>query len=210
MSEREQETVHEEEIFVKALFFDIDGTLLSEITKEIPQSALDALKKTAEKGNLTFINTGRTWSELPEELKKLPFSGFLCGCGTYLRREVSRFQEVEQTRAHFAAVGIGLAETAETKGIIYDKFCIVTDAQSDIERMYREFEQEFDIMDRRGGVYELVPHGCSKGTAVDYALRKKMHTYLATAATTLPCSGAAHTPLRLENMMRFWIRTQST
>ena len=31
MSEREQETVHEEEIFVKALFFDIDGTLLSEI-----------------------------------------------------------------------------------------------------------------------------------------------------------------------------------
>ena len=44
---------------MKALFFDIDGTLLSEITKEIPQSALDALKKTAEKGNLTFINTGR-------------------------------------------------------------------------------------------------------------------------------------------------------
>ena len=61
---------------MKALFFDIDGTLLSEITKEIPHSALDALKKTAEKGNLTFINTGRTWSELPEELKKLPFSGW--------------------------------------------------------------------------------------------------------------------------------------
>lgn len=51
-------------------------------------------------------------------------------------------------------------------------FGIVTDAQSDIERMYREFEQEFDIMDRRGGVYELVPHGCSKGTAVDYALKQ--------------------------------------
>ncbi len=76
----------------------------------------------------------------------------------YFSSEVSRFREVEQTRAYFAAVGIGLAETAETKGIIYDKFCIVTDAQSDIERMYREFEQEFDIMDRRGGVYEIVPH----------------------------------------------------
>ena len=71
---------------MKALFFDIDGTLLSEITREIPQSALEALKRTEEKGNLTFINTGRTWSELPEELKKLPFSGFLCGCGTYLRQ----------------------------------------------------------------------------------------------------------------------------
>ena len=64
----------------------------------------------------------------------------------YFSSEVSRFREVEQTRAYFTAVGIGLAETAETKGIIYDKFCIVTDAQSDIERMYREFEQEFDIM----------------------------------------------------------------
>ena len=40
----------------KLLFFDIDGTLLSEITKEIPQSALDALKKTAEKGNLTKMS----------------------------------------------------------------------------------------------------------------------------------------------------------
>ena len=81
MSEREQETVHEEEIFVKALFFDIDGTLLSEITKEIPQSALDALKKTAEKGNLTFINTGRTWSELPEELKSFRFPDFCAAAG---------------------------------------------------------------------------------------------------------------------------------
>ncbi len=34
---------------MKALFFDIDGTLLSEITKEIPQSALDALKKDSGK-----------------------------------------------------------------------------------------------------------------------------------------------------------------
>ena len=39
----------------KLLFFDIDGTLLSEITREIPQSALEALKRTEEKGNLTFL-----------------------------------------------------------------------------------------------------------------------------------------------------------
>ncbi|WP_461881826.1 HAD hydrolase family protein [Fusicatenibacter sp.] len=34
---------------MKALFFDIDGTLLSEITREIPQSALNALKKQRKK-----------------------------------------------------------------------------------------------------------------------------------------------------------------
>lgn len=31
-----------------ALFFDIDGTLLSDVTGKIPDSALDALKKTIE------------------------------------------------------------------------------------------------------------------------------------------------------------------
>ncbi|MDD7740779.1 MAG: HAD family hydrolase [Fusicatenibacter sp.] len=72
---------------MKALFFDIDGTLLSEITRKVPQSAAEAIKKTEELGNLTFVNTGRTWSQLPGEIRSMPFSGFLCGCGTYIQYE---------------------------------------------------------------------------------------------------------------------------
>ena len=56
-----------------ALFFDIDGTLLSDVTGKIPDSALDALKKTIELGNLTFINTGRCYCSVPMELKRAPF-----------------------------------------------------------------------------------------------------------------------------------------
>lgn len=66
----------------KALFFDIDGTLLSEVTGEIPQSAVEALKQAQERGHLTFINTGRTICSIPAELKRMPFGGFICGCGT--------------------------------------------------------------------------------------------------------------------------------
>ena len=214
MSEREQETGTRGGNFCESIIFDIDGTLLSGLQKKFRRARSMRLKKISGKENLTFINTGRTWSgrrgaekasvfrisvrlrdlylrrdgeilmhqtipkkrweEIPVILKECRIGGMILE-GTdnvYFSSEVSRFREVEQTRAYFAAVGIGLAETAETKGIIYDKFCIVTDAQSDIERMYREFEQEFDIMDRRGGVYEIVPHGCSKGTAVDYALKQ--------------------------------------
>ena len=68
----------------KALFFDIDGTLLSDVTGNIPDSAIEALKKTIELGNITFINTGRCYCSVPMELKRAPFSGYLCGCGTYL------------------------------------------------------------------------------------------------------------------------------
>lgn len=68
----------------KALFFDIDGTLFSERLRQVPQSAVLALKKTMEKGNLTFINTGRTWCQTSKIREEAPVNGLLCGCGTYI------------------------------------------------------------------------------------------------------------------------------
>lgn len=66
------------------LFFDIDGTLLSEKTKQIPESAVNALYAAKKAGHLLFINTGRTICSVPAEIRRLPFDGFLCGCGTHL------------------------------------------------------------------------------------------------------------------------------
>ena len=66
------------------LFFDIDGTILSEVTKTVPESAYSALRAAKEEGHLLFINTGRTVCSLPAEIRRFPFDGFLCGCGTYL------------------------------------------------------------------------------------------------------------------------------
>lgn len=66
----------------KALFFDIDGTLKSEKTGEIPQSAKDALKRARELGHLVFLNTGRVRCHLKQIEAQLETDGFLCGCGT--------------------------------------------------------------------------------------------------------------------------------
>ena len=66
----------------KALFFDVDGTLLSEKTRRVPESAVQALRQTREKGNLVFINSGRTFCLLQEIRRLVPADGFLCGCGT--------------------------------------------------------------------------------------------------------------------------------
>ena len=66
----------------KALFFDIDGTILSEITGKIPESASAALQKAHDLGHLLFINTGRTICGLPPMIGQLPFRGSLCGCGS--------------------------------------------------------------------------------------------------------------------------------
>ncbi|MBM6992458.1 MAG: Cof-type HAD-IIB family hydrolase [Prevotella sp.] len=44
---------------IKALFFDIDGTLVSFKTHVIPQSTVDALQWAREQGIMIFISTGR-------------------------------------------------------------------------------------------------------------------------------------------------------
>lgn len=66
------------------LFFDIDGTILSEKTNKIPESAVVALKQAQQNGHMLFINTGRTMCSIPPELKRFTFDGYLCGCGIYL------------------------------------------------------------------------------------------------------------------------------
>lgn len=46
-------------VMIKALFFDIDGTLVSFQTHKVPQSTVDALVAAKERGVRVFISTGR-------------------------------------------------------------------------------------------------------------------------------------------------------
>lgn len=65
-----------------ALFFDVDGTLIDEQTKIVPESTLRALKQARENGHLVFINTGRTSCNTLDSMKHIPVDGYVCGCGT--------------------------------------------------------------------------------------------------------------------------------
>ena len=66
------------------IFFDIDGTIISEKTRLIPNSTKEAINKIREKGHLAFINTGRPISEITPQIRDLGFDGYVCGCGTYI------------------------------------------------------------------------------------------------------------------------------
>lgn len=79
----------------KALFFDVDGTILSEITRAVPESAARALSEARKKGHLVFINSGRTFSQLGEIKNLVEADGYLCGCGTYGQAEGSVFYSYE-------------------------------------------------------------------------------------------------------------------
>ncbi len=67
-----------------ALFFDIDGTLLSNHTHKIPDSTYEALKEAKLCGHEIFINTGRTYCSISPSVLEIKFDGLLCGCGTHV------------------------------------------------------------------------------------------------------------------------------
>ena len=68
----------------KAVFFDIDGTLWNE-KNEIPPSAIKAIRRLREKGNLAFLCSGRCRAHIrSRELLGIGFDGIVSGCGTMI------------------------------------------------------------------------------------------------------------------------------
>lgn len=69
----------------KAVFFDIDGTLLSHKTNTVPASALDAIRQLRQRGILVFLATGRHRSHLESlpPLQELQYDGAVSLNGGY-------------------------------------------------------------------------------------------------------------------------------
>ena len=79
---------------VKAIFFDIDGTLVSFETHQISPVMLDTLHRLREKGIKLFLSTGRHKSVIGVVRDLFPFDGCItlngqyCFCGDALLRNV--------------------------------------------------------------------------------------------------------------------------
>ena len=70
---------------IRAVFFDVDGTLVSHANGRVPDSAREALAQLRARGILTFIATGRSQSELVDTafLDGLTFDGYIGLNGQY-------------------------------------------------------------------------------------------------------------------------------
>lgn len=198
----------------KIIFFDVDGTLITEDERSlIPDSTKRTIAQARRNGNLTFINTGRTAFNLSDEVKKLGFDGYICGCGTYIEyngdvllynrldqdycrniAEILRESGVVPVYEHRDCLFFDklAADTPDLryfkecfldKGIItdydvsddnfgFDKFVFWRTENDDFERLLKQIEKDFMVIDRGGGFYENVPKGFTKATAIDVLLKK--------------------------------------
>lgn len=71
-----------EQTRVKALFFDVDGTLVSFRTHRVPDSAREALREAHERGVKLYIATGRAAKDL-DELEGIPYDGVVALNGSH-------------------------------------------------------------------------------------------------------------------------------
>ncbi len=67
-----------------AVFLDIDGTLISDSFK-ISDDNLKAIAEARARGHMVFINTGRSWGNIPEVLhKQFDLDGIISGSGAMI------------------------------------------------------------------------------------------------------------------------------
>lgn len=81
----------------KAVFFDIDGTILDH-NNYIPQSAVEGIHKLQQNGNYAFLCTGRSRVYVHHPaLLEIGFDGIISGCGTMveLRDEVLFYKKLD-------------------------------------------------------------------------------------------------------------------
>ncbi|MCC8068248.1 MAG: HAD family hydrolase [Ruminococcus sp.] len=133
---------------MKAIFFDIDGTIISDDGKRyIPQSTKDSIKKLKENGNLTFINTGRVYCNINPMIKELGFDGYLCGCGTniVLNGEDIFYKEPNRTRCIEIAKllhNLGFEVLYEHKDGVFFDFSTATETRSLRWKKFFEYEHK--------------------------------------------------------------------
>ena len=72
------------------VFFDVDGTIIDNETQIIPDSTIKAVAKLRERGHVPVINTGRPYTHIDPRIRAIPFSAWVCACGSEIWLENNR------------------------------------------------------------------------------------------------------------------------
>ena len=107
----------------KIAFFDIDGTLTSEIDGSVPADAASAIRQARNNGHLMFINTGRCMQNVEERFREVGFDGYCCGCGTniYCTKD-NTLQEILYVQQNHSIVAEILDEARNC--LLYTSRCV--------------------------------------------------------------------------------------
>ena len=154
------------------IFFDIDGTIIDDKTNEIPASTIRAVEALAEKGHIPIVNTGRAYFQVDRRVTRMAFRGFACGCGMEVLLDGERSvhpimsREVERLRK----AGFPIHQLMPGQEPDFLKFVTFQGLEGDVSGFKKELENDYTIIDRENGMYELVLKGYSKAAGMERIL----------------------------------------
>ncbi|MDR3594652.1 HAD family hydrolase [Clostridium sp.] len=160
----------------KAVFFDVDGTLLDCLNgiTDITHRVKDAIRALQVKGNYVFIATGRPYAFLNEALRNFGFDGFVLTNGAYVKvkdkciyKKSIKKELVKELAYNLEELNIEYILQGETYSYIkdeYKKLHSLYDAYS-ISKKYLEGNYNLEEVD----IYK-VEMLCNDKKGIDYCL----------------------------------------
>ncbi|MBT32217.1 MAG: haloacid dehalogenase [Thalassobius sp.] len=121
---------------IKAVFFDIDGTLISLKTKVIPESTQKAIKNLREKGIKVIVATGRSIKDL-SHIKHIDFDGFLTFNGGYCMTIDGQVMFRQTIASDDIKNLINYSEKSNVSfSLMYEDKAIISDRNPQVEELY--------------------------------------------------------------------------
>lgn len=150
----------------KAIFFDIDGTLIDFGMDTMSDSTTNALKRAQSNGHKIFLCTGRCKKQISEYLLNFGFDGIICSAGAYveckgkvinqqcisisaLEKMVSYFEE-----NHIIYILMGTTRLLATKD---NRIKICKRFGEDLGISWEEAARRFDISELENDVLQNIP-----------------------------------------------------
>lgn len=121
---------------ISAVFFDIDGTLTSFKTHQIPDSTTEAIKLLKAKGIKVIVATGRSFEAI-SDLLHLQFDGFICFNGSCCLLE--NHEVVYRQAINAADIRSLLEYTLKhpvSFSLMYEKGVLISDETPEVAGMY--------------------------------------------------------------------------
>lgn len=155
----------------RLIFFDIDGTLVAELSKPSVLTR-EGIKRTRAKGNKVFLSTGRNTAIIGDDILAIGFDGMVASAGGYVEAEgrvlfdnLLSEELIQECLSVFHAQGV-YCRIESPEGIYTDpqmeqllKTAKPDKANSELIRMQKEIEAGIDIRPYmeypRNGAYKI-------------------------------------------------------
>lgn len=107
-------------------------------------------------------------------------------------------------KAYYSSMGLDTDGAPDAPEAEFDKFVVWTHEGADEAGFRREVSQWFQVIDREGTMLEMVPHGCSKGAAMErlmvcHGLTRKDCIAIGDGVNDLPMLEAAGLSIAMGN-----------